>query len=235
VIQDPSMTVLLSEPLFYIFFIYGVSFLVMSYVVFHGIKKAAAITLVATFYALVLFGLTHGITELIDWVRFMLRITGAGEIELLRYLSQTFLISSFVILLQFGVSLLTYRSEKASVLRYIPILLLGLYFAVLLITNVNDVFRAGLIARYSFCILGALLSAIAFYRLSISMKTAGNSKLRKGLIVTAGGFASYAILGGLIIKPIAGIPIELFRAACAFTIAISSFYILGVFKASEWL
>jgi len=125
------MNMVLREPLFYIDFIYGVSFLVMSCLVSHGIKKATDITLTATFYALVLFGLTHGITELIDWVIFILKIAGTGEIEILKYLSQTFLISSFVILLQFGVSLLTYRSEKAGVLRFIPLALFGLYFAAL--------------------------------------------------------------------------------------------------------
>lgn len=227
------MNMVLREPLFYIDFIYGVSFLVMSYLVSHGIKKATDITLTATFYALVLFGLTHGITELIDWVIFILKIAGTGEIEILKYLSQTFLISSFVILLQFGVSLLTYRSEKAGVLRFIPLALFGLYFAALLITNVNDVFKAGLIARYSFGFSGALLSGIALYRLANLMKAVGNSKLIKGLVVAAIGFAFYAVFGGLIIKPIVGIPIQLFRTACAFTIAISSFYILDVFKASE--
>lgn len=227
------MNMVLREPLFYVYFIYGVSFLVMSYVVFHGIKNATDITFIATFYALVLFGLTHGITELIDWVTFILKIAGKGEIEILKYLSQIFLISSFVILLQFGVSLLTYRSEKAGVLRFIPVLLLVGYFAVLLMTNVNDVFNAGLIARYSFGFSGALLSGIALYRLANSMKVVGNSKLIKGLGVTAIGFAFYAVFGGLIIKPIIGIPIQLFRASCAFTIAISSFYILDVFKVSE--
>jgi hypothetical protein len=135
--------------------------------------------------------------------------------------------------LQFGVSLLTYRSEKAGVLRFIPVLLFGVYIAVIGITNVNDVFKAGLIARYSFGFSGALLSSIALYRLANSMKAMGNSKLIKGIVVTAIGFAFYAVFGGLIIKPIVGIPIELFRSACAFTIAISSFYILDVFKTSE--
>jgi hypothetical protein len=227
------MSMVLSEPLFYIFFIYGVSFLVMSYVVFRGIRKATVITLITTFYALVLFGLTHGITELIDWVRFILKIVGTGEVEVLKYLSQIFLITSFVLLLQFGISLLTYKSERRAVLRFIPVLLFGVYIVVLLILNVNDVLTAGLIARYSFGFSGALLSGIALYSLANSMKAVGDSTLFKGLIVIAIGFALYAVFGGLIIKPIVGLPVQLFRAACAFTISISSFYILNVFKASE--
>jgi hypothetical protein len=223
----------LSEPLFYIYFYYGVSFLVMSYVIFRGIKKATAITLITTFYALVLFGLTHGITELIDWVRFILKIAGTGEIEILKYLSQICLIISFVILLQFGVNLLTYRNEKKGVFRLIPGILFVVYIVVLFIIKTDDISKAGLIARYSFGFSGALLSGIALYNLANSMKAVGDSNLIKGLVVIAIGFALYAVFGGLIIKPIFGLPIQLFRAVCAFTIAISSFYILDVFKASE--
>lgn len=47
------------------------------------------------------------------------------------------------------------------------------------------------------------------------MRAVGNSKLIKGLLVSAIGFALYAVLGGLIINPIVGLPIQLFRAACA--------------------
>ena len=226
------MNMILSEPLFYIFFIYGASFLVMSYVVFHGIKKATAITLINTFYALGLFGFTHAITELIDWVRFIFKIEGSGEIEILKYISQIFLIISFVILLQFGVNLLTYRNEKKGSFRLIPGILFVVYIVVLLIIKTNDISKAALIARYSFGFSGALLSGIALYNLANSIKAVGNSRLIKGLFVTAIGFVFYAVFGGLIIKPIAGLPIQLFRAACAFTIAISSFYILDVFKAS---
>ncbi|MBZ5627336.1 MAG: hypothetical protein LAO06_00555 [Acidobacteriia bacterium] len=227
------MNMVFSQPLFYIFFIYGASFLVMSYVVFHGIRNASAITLVTTYYALALFGLTHGTTELIDWIRFIVKITGNGEIEILKYLSQIFLIISFVVLLQFGVDLLTYRNENKRAFRLIPGILFLVFIVVLLIIKTNDIAKAGLIARHSFGFSGALLSGIALCSLANSMKAAVDSKVIKGLLVTAISFGVYAVVGGLIIQPIVGLPIQLFRAACALTIAISSFYILGIFKASE--
>ncbi len=223
----------LGETMFYIFPIYGISFLVMSYVVFRGIRKADAISIITTFYALALFGLTHGITELIDWIRFIVKVTGTGEVDILKYLSQIFLIISFVVLLQFGVNFLTYRNVKRGTFRLIPGALFVIYVAVLFIIKINDISKAGLIARHTFGFSGALLSGISFYYFANSTKTAGDSKLTKWLIVAAIAFALYAVFGGLVTKSVAGLPVQLFRATCAFTLAISSFHILDVFKESE--
>jgi hypothetical protein len=227
------MSTLLHEPLFYIFFVYGMSFLVMAYVVLHGIRNATAITLVTTYYALALFGLMHGVTELVDWVRFIVKTTGNGEIAALKYASQVCLIASFVVLLQFGVNLLTYRSDKARVLRFAPGILFVVYLVALSMAGVNDILRAGLIARYSFGFAGALLSAIALAWLAQSLKDVLDTSVVNGLTMTAFGFGAYAVFGGLIIKPIGGLPIQLFRAACAFVVAWASFYILGIFKATH--
>jgi hypothetical protein len=109
-----------TEPLFYIYFVYGVSFLLMSFVVFHGARKASSITFVTTFYML------------------------AG-----------------------------------------------------------------------------------------SMKVIGHPRLTKGLVGTGIGFVCYSVFGGLMVEPVDGIPVELFRAVCAVTIAIYSFFILEIFKVSR--
>ena len=219
------------EPLFYIFFIYGLSFLVMSSLIFYGIKRATSLTLVSTFSLLAFFGLTHGITEWIDWVRFILKTLGSEEVGILTSLSQIFLVVSFVFLLQFGINLLTYQSEKKCVIRAIPLVLFVIYLAAVFATGVTDILQAGLIGRYGFGFTGAALSAIVIFRLSNTMKPLGNRKLIKGLTVAAVGFACYAIFGGLIIRPVLGLPVQLFRAACAITIAVSFFNVLDVFKA----
>jgi hypothetical protein len=43
----------------------------------------------------------------------------------------------------------------------------------------------------------------------------------------------YAVFGGLVVEPILGLPIQLFRAVCAFTIAVYSFAILEFLKVSK--
>ena len=227
------MNTVLGESLFYIYFVYGVSFLVMSYLILNGIKKATAISLVATFYMLAFFGITHGFVELVDWVRFILKVGGHGEIVVLTYLSQSLMIASFVLLLQFAVNLLTFKSGKKTAFRFIPAGLFVVYIAVLFFTNTRDISRAGLLARYGFGFAGALLTGIALSYLANSIKALGDSTATGGLLVSAAGFGLYSIFAGIIIQPIAGLPIQLFRSACAFAIAISSFYFLGVFRAAE--
>jgi hypothetical protein len=222
---------LIIEPLFYIYFIYGLSFLLMSFLIFYGIKRATSLTFVSTFSMLAFFGLTHGMTEWIFWVQLMLQTMGSGKVGILTYLSQIFLVVSFVFLLQFGINLLTYQWEKKGFVRAIPLVLFVIYLAAIFAAGVTDVLQAGLIGRYGFGFTGAALSAIVIFRLSNTVKPLGNRKLARGLTVAAVGFACYAIFGGLIINPVLGLPVQLFRAACAFTIAISFFNVLDVFKA----
>ncbi len=224
---------LMVEPLFYVLFVYGLSFIVLSYLIVYGAKRATSLTFISTFYMLALFGFTHGITEWIDWVRFIMKTLGAGEVRIVTYMSQTFLLISLVFLLQFGVNLLTYKSENKAVVRAIPLFLFAIYIAAIHATGVTDIIKAGLIGRYSLGFTGAALSAIVLFALGNTVKPLGVRKLVVGLTVAAAGFACYAVFGGLIIEPIAGLPVQLFRAACAFTIAISFSNVLDVFKASE--
>jgi len=227
------MKQVLTEPLFYIDLIYGISFLLMSFVVFEGTRKASSIVFVPTFYMLGAFGFVHGITELIDWVSFILKTSGVGEFKLLTILSQSCLITSFVLLLQFGINLLTYKSEKKGIYRSLPALLLVAYIAYIFISETSHIRTAGLISRLGFGFSGALLSGIAFFSLAKSMKAIGNPRLTNGLIVTGIGFVCYAVFGGLLVEPILGLPIQLFRAVCAFTIAFYSFAILEILKVSK--
>jgi uncharacterized membrane protein len=224
------MDQLVREPLFYIFFVYGVSFLFMSFMVFYGARTAAASPLVYSFYMLALFGLTHGITEIVDWLRFIVKTLGQPEIVALTWLSQIFLIVSFVFLLQFAVNALTHSMEKRKIIRAVPAVLLGLFVLFVLARGISDIRAIGLKARYGFGFTGAALSAVALFLLAHRMNPLGNSKLVNGLNLTGAAFACYALFGGLIIKPIAGIPIQLFRSACAVTAAFSSVQVLEIFK-----
>ena len=227
------MNQVLTEPLFYIDLIYGISFLLMSFVVFKGTRKASSIRFVTTFYVLGGFGLVHGITELIDWVSFILKTSGAGEFEVLIILSQSCLITSFILLLQFGINLLTYKSEKKDIYRLLPALLFIAYIAYIFVAETSHIRTAGLIARRGFGFSGALLSGLAFFSIAKAMKVIENPRLTNGLIIAGIGFVCYSVFGGLVVEPILGLPIQLFRAVCAFTIAVNSFAILEILKVSK--
>lgn len=221
---------LVVEPLFYIFFVYGLSFLFMFYLIMKGAMKTTSAPLIYSFYMLAAFGLTHGLTEMIDWIRFILRTVGLEEIKTLTYLSQTFLIISFVFLLQFGINLLTYESKQKKVIRAIPVVLFISSIVVILALGITDVLKIGLLGRYGFGFTGSILGAISLFKLADTMKPLENRKLVGGLHISGAAFICYALFGGLIITPIAGIPIQLFRSACAVTIALSSFGVLEIFK-----
>jgi two-component system phosphate regulon sensor histidine kinase PhoR len=224
------MAALFSEPLFYIYFIYGLSFIVMASLIIGGIKRATSLTLVSSFSMLAAFGFTHGIAEMIDWVRFIGRKLGQSESAGLLYTSQIFMILSFVLLLQFGINVLTYKNSHRKGLRAIPTILFVVFLAAVYFSGISDIGQAGLTARYSFGFAGSALSAIMLFQLSDTMRPLDNEKLNRGLIVAAASLAVYAICGGLIVTPLFGLPIQLFRAVCAFVIAVASASILEIFK-----
>ena len=227
------MDALFRQPLFYIYFIYGVSFLTMAYVVFRGVRKATSMVLVTTFETLAAFGLTHGIREMIDWVRFILKTNGHGEIAWLDFSSDAFLILSFVVLLQFAVNLLSYRSGRKMAYRLIPGLLVAVGIVALVATRTYDHHQVGLFVRRSFGFGGALLSGVAFCKLAVAMRAVGNARVEGGLVLGALGFFAYSVFGGLIVTTVAGHPVQIFRALCAFTIAVASTLILGIFRQAE--
>jgi two-component system phosphate regulon sensor histidine kinase PhoR len=224
------MTTVFGEPLFYIYFIYGISFLTMAGLIFRGMRSATSLALVSSFSMLAAFGLTHGIAELTDWVRFIGQKLGLPENTGLLYTSQIFLILSFVLLLQFGVNILTYKSERKGFVRAVPSLLVVVFLVVVYFFRISDIRQVGLISRYSFGFAGSALSAIMLFRLSNAMKPLGNKNMDRGLAAAAAGFTVYAICGGLIVTPLFGLPIQLFRAVCAFVIAVASASILEIFK-----
>ena len=221
---------LIGEPLFYIFLIYGLSFLLMAFLIIKATRTASSAPFIITFYMLALFGLTHGVTEMVDWVRFIVKTLGAAEIRALTYVSQIFLVISFVVLLQFGINLLTYRLENRRAFRALPILLFGVYASVIAVLGITDILKMGLIGRYSFGFAGALLSAVGLFVVGNTLKPLGNRKLNRGMTIAAAGFLCYAVFGGLIVKPIAGIPIQLFRSACAIAIAFASFSVIDIYQ-----
>ena len=224
------MDALFHQPLFYIYFIYGVSFLTMSYVIFQGVGKATSMVLVATFQTLAIFGLTHGIRELLDWVSFIVENNGRPEVAWLHGLSDVFLIISFVVLLQFAVNLLSYRSERKTTYQLIPALLVALGIVVVVVTGTYESSQVALCVRRSFGFAGAILSGVAFCKLAFAMRAIGNARVEWGLILGALAFFAYSVFGGLIVTTVGGHPVQIFRALCAFSIAVASTLILGIFR-----
>jgi hypothetical protein len=219
---------LLAEPLFYIFLVYGLSFLLLALLVFKGTGGSRSVPLIAAFNMLALFGLTHGITEMTDWVRFIGRTLGAPEAAPLTWLSQICLVLSFAMLLQFALNLFAAQSTSRMmpVVRLIPLVALIVFIAFVVMRGMTDILAIGLLGRYTFGFASAILAAAAMVQTARALSVLGDEGLVRSLYVAAAGFALYAVFGGVIVKPISGIPIQLFRSVCAVTIAIAAFSLI---------
>ena len=62
------------------------------------------------------------------------------------------------------------------------------------------------------------------------MRAIGNVRVEGGLVLGTLGFFAYSAFGGLIVTTVARQPGQIFRALCAFTIAVASTLILGIFR-----
>ncbi|MBI4448117.1 hypothetical protein HY643_03995 [Candidatus Woesearchaeota archaeon] len=218
------------KQLLWIFFFYGLGFLILSAVTF--IKKCkicADVDLTRSFYFLGAFGLTHGITEWIDLSRLWVDLSSGTTIPLLDEMKVFFLTISFIFLMQFAINILTLRRERYTSLRWLPLAALIIFFIVTLVTG--TFMDSELIVRYAFGFSGALLTSIAFMEIRKVALGWGLNSLIRGSTLMAIAFGVYAFFGGgLITFVVLGIPPQLVRMLCALLAAYASFDILTVLE-----
>jgi hypothetical protein len=92
--------------------------------------------------------------------------------------------------------------------------------------QMSDIRAIGLLGRHVFGPASALLASIAILRTAGILSLLGDRSLVRSLYLAATAFTCYAVFGGVIVTPIAGVPIQLFRSACAVAIAVSAFALL---------
>lgn len=216
---------MIRDPLFYVFLIYGLSFLLLFFVLFTAIRKATARTYVYVFYMLAAFAISKCFSVWADGLRLF---TGAA-IDLygltLVNLSTIFTVVSNVFLFQFGVELITYRLPTRNIFRMLPVLLFGGYI-ILFALGLIETFDANTIGRKSFGYNGAILSSVALVSLYYTLRQSRNVRMLRGILAAGLGFIFYSVFEGVIEKPISGIPIYVFRMFSAIILAAASFYLV---------
>ena len=196
-----------------------------------GIRKASRIELVYTFRLLAVFGFFHGMTELAEWIRFIFKSADMAEVRSLTYMSQGFLLMSFIALLQFGANLLTFKAKGRHPLRYLPSVFLLLYVAFLSITGgIESALELGRIGVRLLGFASAAISGVVLVKFSAGLRPSGNGRLTNGFLFAGIGFIIFSAFAGLEKGAFLGMPFQFYRAVCAFAIAISSFYVIDVFK-----
>lgn len=234
-----------------VFLIYGLAFLVMGAVILVQPREKSEFAIANILWLLALFGITHGANELMDmWAI----IKGRHHIaDVIRWFM---LVISFVFLFEFGRELFRLAVSDANLLCKKISRQLGWWLTPLIIIIIltagfmsSDFWTTGTIwARYLLCFPGGILVSsglFLYYKLEIKILNPLGVKKYFNLICVS--FFFYGILGGLIVPKglffpsnyintdsfanMIHIPVQLFRALCAITVAWG---VSGILKIFNW-
>ena len=233
-----------------IFLFYGLAFLVMGLVIIILRNNESSLKLTDILWLLAAFGFTHGLLEWTDLWR-IVRGDNAG----LAATRPAILLISYLFLFEFGRRLVLMslsadtRVKPAGKLLgtwlYAP--LLGL---IIVGTAISDqpVLTMTIGSRYFAGFFGSSLAGVGFilyWRNHIKSTSLNHRMTRIGSQVAGGAFIAYAILGGLVVPradwfpasvinqetflEIFHVPVQLLRAICAMSAAVSIWGLLRVF------
>lgn len=226
-----------------VFFVYGMAFLLMGMAVFMQPKKLSELRLARHIWLLGMFGLTHGLNELLDmWVI----IRGSPGIDIIRL---SVLISSYVFLFEFGGKFFEAEFKNRSLqglFRYAcPVIGAFLLASAFFSPNLRG--TAGNMSRYLLGFPGGILTGMGLIRYKNAEKQLPPDHPSLKYLNWAGGaFLCYAFLGGLVVSPggyfpanslntqlfmaVTGVPVQALRALCALVCAYGIVRILSVFN-----
>jgi PAS domain S-box-containing protein len=203
----------------YIFFVYGFSFLVLAIMV---LKLAGRSGERLPWMWLVAFGLLHGLNEWLD----MLAL-GLGDSPEFRWVRLTFMVASFIPLVEFGRKGLQAQGGRVfGRLLYLPLLLFLCFGSMWGMSGLN------VMSRYALGLPGGLLAGVVILR-----EAKGSTRGRcwslgltgiaflvygpaAGLIVPHASFFPASLMNQDLFLTCAGFPIQLVRAVCAAAAAL---------------
>jgi signal transduction histidine kinase len=201
------------------------------------------------------FGLLHGLGE---WMDMFLTLgetywTPLGT-AVIKIVSFYFAAASFVCLLQFSLHLIPQHRSKYDFLKRAPLIASLLFLVAVSSYGFSTGFGgqwlslSQILMRYLLGFPGAILTAIGFWRHRKLSDIQGLSSYRvdRSLMAMAAIFALYAFFAGLVVpgapffpasvlnyatfKDAVGIPVQLFRAACALLAAYFISGLLNIFN-----
>ena len=225
-----------------VFFIYGLTFFLLGVIILRQPRAYSSFKLANTLWLLAAFGLLHGLNE---WMDMFLTLgetywTAVG-VELLKGLSLSLGVLSFVFLLQFGVRSILFDYSGHGWLG--PVSLIASLTVAAVITVEGLTGSSQVIARYLLGFPGASLTAVAFFRYAkaADIEALESPRITMNLRGAAIAFGVYGILAGVIgpqasffpasyfnqetFLDAVGVPIQIFRAACALA---ATYFIAGI-------
>ncbi|MFZ2657556.1 MAG: PAS domain S-box protein [Victivallales bacterium] len=169
----------------YIFFFYGLSFVILAVISYLLYRKKNT---VVPWEMLALFGIFHGVNEWIEMISLPL-----GEVPGFNYIKVAVLLVSFVFLFEFGRSGLkafypSFFGGMSIIWQY------ALLISIIFILNAGGLKNYGICVRYVFGLTGGLLSAFLLFKVFLKEKNA-----RYYFLVASVSFGAYAIAAGIIV------------------------------------
>lgn len=225
-----------------VFFFYGLSFFVLGLVVLIYPKRGSIFKLAGYLNLLAGFGLVHGVNEWID----MFLLIGAGRATDALYLARLVTLPvSFLFLLRLGTKGLCEFKKDCLMLRAVPLILGGVWLAVVAFSS-NRLLMADIWARYLLCVPGTALTAAALVMNVPELKREKLKKAGRNVLAASGVLLVYGLLAGTVVqkaqfwpasvlnhdsfRSTAGMPVQVFRAACAAVVAYNTIRMLNIFR-----
>src|ERR1700676_4758369 len=246
---------LISDHMLVVFFLYGLAFFLLGIAILLQPRRGSAFKIGNSLWLLAGFGIFHGLGE---WMDMFLTLgdvywTSLGT-EVIKIASFYLAAASFVCLLQFGLQIIFQNRSKYEFLERTTLIASLLFLVAVTSYGVSTGFSgrwlqlSQILTRYLLGFPGALLTAIGFWQQRKLSDIQGLSvnQVDRSLMGMAVAFTLYAFFAGLVVpsgpffpasvfnsatfKDVVGLPVQLFRAACALPMAYFITGILNIFK-----
>lgn len=219
-------------PIYMLYLFYGAAFLFLGVSIASKNLKGSDLGLASSLWMLAMFGFLHGAHE---WLHLGLLIEKENllfqQINLLRSIAAVLVLISFMLLLQFGISLVSVIDNKR--IQWLKAITVPLFITWVLYVwyygfhneglhfGMRIIEQADLGARYIFGVVGSLVTAYGL--ISHSREVRSLSRLASQKLYFAGiTFGFYAVFEGVLrstdLQPLRSFPIELLRGASVFLI-----------------
>jgi diguanylate cyclase (GGDEF)-like protein len=233
-----------------VYFVYGLAFFAMGVAIFVRPRQKTKFALADILWLLAWFGVLHGINE---WADALVLLKGrAWFIDIFRL---SMLFASYVFLFEFGRQLFCLNTQKYPrwLKRYTPILswpIAGIISFIICIFSVfsHDAWQTGaMLVRHFLGFPGCVLIAAGFLLYyKCEEESLSGLRVKRYFVTAAASFLAYGILAGLIVsrghyfpstiinidsfRDSVGIPVQVFRGACAIIAGWSTIGLLTIFN-----
>lgn len=222
-----------------LYFFYGIAFFILGTSIALKDIRFSELEIGRSLWLLAAFGFTHGTHE---WLELYLLLQEpyitSGEIYILKVITVTAVIISFVFLLQFGLALIrpSMNKNQKKWLNGIPVILFFLWIIYLwnygFSNDIQFFKKADISARYNFGFVGGIVTAYGLTKYSHSVKSI-SPYVSKKLMYAGFTFLIYGIVSGLIpshsVLPLLKVRVEVLRGICAVSIAYFIIAALNIF------